>query len=555
MTESQPGKKPRVLILWGSQSGNCQALAEGYSERFRTNDWWSDAVSMEDFKSLDLSGEPLILIVTSTWGEGDPPENAIEFVDHFFSESQSRLESTRFSVLALGDTNYADFCEMGKRFDARLEELGAIRVHDRTDCDVDYEDDAETWFNALIPKLYSYSFETFAREIPAGGIPSLQPPAPPKEDLPYGKKNPFPATLLVNKRLNQPGAFKDTRHLEFSLEGSGFSYEVGDVIGTHPVNDPELIDEMIEALPFNITKPLVLKDGTSIPIREALLEHYDVRTVTKALAKKWIAKTYHPYLHAIVEDDDSLAELIDGIEVIDLLKEYPAEFKDGQEFVGMLRKLNPRLYSIASSLTAHPDQVHLTVAKVEYETKGRHRKGVASNFLCDRMKPGDTVRVFMQISKHFRLPTDLETDVIMVGPGTGIAPFRAFLQERATTKATGRNWLFFGNPHEATDFFYEDELTEYQQSGVLSRLDLAWSRDQKEKIYVQDKMREARDELWQWIEGGAHFYVCGDATRMAGDVDLAMREAIQQGANLSDEDTYAYVDQMKKDHRYQRDVY
>lgn len=375
------------------------------------------------------------------------------------------------------------------------------------------------------------------------------------EAIPFGKKNPFPAELLVNRHLNKEGAFKDTRHLEFSLKGSGFTYEAGDVIATFPKNDPDLVDEMLEVLPFNTSKPVELKDGTEMALRDALLEKFDIRTVTKAMMKKWIERTSHPYLHAIKEDDDSLAEIIDGIEVIDLLHEYPAEFKNAAEFTGMLRKLNPRLYSIASSLLAHPDEVHLTIAKVEYETKGRSRKGVASTFLCDRVEAGETVKVFMQASKHFKLPTDLSTDVIMVGPGTGIAPFRAFLEEREITKATGRNWLFFGNPYEATDFYYDDELNSFLERGILNRLDLAWSRDQAEKVYVQNKMQKAQAELWSWIDGGAHFYVCGDANRMAGDVDNALRVAIREEGGLSEEDTDAYVDQMKKDHRYQRDVY
>lgn len=549
--------KPRALILYGSQSGNAQSLSEGFEERFRSNDWWCDAVGMEDFAKVDLNDEPLIIVVTSTWGEGDPPENAIEFCEHFMSDKQARLEKSHFAVLALGDTNYADFCEMGKKFDARLEELGATRVHDRQDCDVDYEDDAEKWFDKLVPKLYEFTSETFAREVPEGALAASSAKKEPakKDEIPYGKKRPFPAKLLKNQRLNKKGAFKDTRHLEYTLAGSGFSYEVGDVIATFPKNCPDLVDEVLSVLPFNTTKSVELKDGSQVPLRQALIENFDIRTVTKSLFKKWAAKSFHPYLLAIQNDVDTIAAVIDGIEVIDLLYDYPVEIKDGQEFIGLLRKLNPRLYSIASSPNMHPDEVHLTVAKVEYETKGRHRKGVASTFLCDRMEQGDEVKVFMQVSKHFRLPEDSATDVVMVGPGTGIAPFRAFLEERSFQKGSGRNWLFFGNPYEKTDFFYEDELKNYQSEGVLTRLDLAWSRDQEDKVYVQDKMREAKADLWAWINAGAHFYVCGDASRMAGDVDAALRDAIREHGKMTDDQVDEYVDQMKKDHRYQRDVY
>ena len=375
------------------------------------------------------------------------------------------------------------------------------------------------------------------------------------EAEPYGKRNPFPSELLVNKRLNREGAFKDTRHLEFSLKGSGFTYEVGDVAAVFPHNDPDLVDEMLELVAFNTKKPVELKDGSSVPIRQALIENFDIRTVNKSLIKKWAAKSYYPYLQSAAEDPGELAKVIDGIEVIDLIQNYPVEFKDGQEFVGILRKLNPRLYSIASSLKKHPDEVHLTVAKVEYESKGRHRKGVASTFLCDRLPEGETARIFMQVSKHFRLPEDPSTDIVMVGPGTGIAPFRAFLEEREAIGAQGRNWLLFGNPYRATDYYYEEEFTEWLEKGHLHRLDLAWSRDQAHKIYVQDKIREAKAELWKWLDEGAHFYVCGDANRMAGDVDEALRETVRDGGGFSSEDADAYVDAMKKDHRYQRDVY
>ncbi len=376
------------------------------------------------------------------------------------------------------------------------------------------------------------------------------------ETIPYGKKNPFPAELLVNRKLNKEGAFKDTRHIELSLRGSGFTYEVGDVLATYPLNDPDHVDEILSLLPFRTEKSTVeLKGGPEMPLRDALIQHFDLRTVNKTVLKKWAAKTYHPYLQAAMEDDAEIAEILDGIEVIDLLYDFPREFKDGQEFVDVLRKQIPRLYSIASSLNAHPDEVHLTVAKVEYQTRGRERKGVASTFLCDRLPVGEKVMTFIQVSKHFRLPEDPAKDVVMVGPGTGIAPFRAFLEERAIQGAQGRNWLFFGNPHRGTDFFYEDEFRHFEEKGVLHRMDLAWSRDQAHKIYVQDKIREAREELWRWIDGGAHFYVCGDATRMAGDVDEALREAIREGGGFSPEEADAYVEQMKKDHRYQRDVY
>lgn len=544
--------KPRALFFYGSQSGNAQALSEGYVEIMNGDGWAAEAVSMEDHAKVDLKHEPLILVITSTWGEGDPPDTAVEFWDKFKSDEQSKLSNSRFSVLALGDTNYADFCEMGKLMDARLEELGAKRIAPRIDCDVDYEEPAEEWFRVVTSKLDEIGKEVFTTTVTASGESAE---VESTEDLPFGKKNPFPSALKYRYRLNLDPSPRDTRHLELDLEGSGLEYEVGDAVATYPLNDPALVDEVLAALPFNTAVSIQTKDKKKLPLRDALMESFDIRTVTKAILKKWAALTCHPYLHAVIEDDTEVAKILDGIEIIDLLYDFPADFKTGQDFVDLLRRLTPRLYSIASSPKKHPNEVHLTVAKVSYETKGRVRKGVASTFLCEGMGEGDTVRVFMQPTKHFKLPTDLSKDVIMVGPGTGIAPFRAFLEEREVTEATGRNWLFFGNPHEATDYFYKKEFDAMQESGVLTKLDLAWSRDQKHKIYVQDKIRENSEEIWNWLENGAHFYVCGDAQYMAPDVERALLESIRKFGGMDDKEATAYLKKLKDEHRYQRDVY
>lgn len=545
--------KPRALFLYGSQSGNAQALAEGFTEVMNNDGWGAEAVNMEDHSSLDLHEEPLILIVTSTWGEGDPPDNAVEFWEKFSSDGQAKLPNTKFSVLALGDTNYADFCEMGKRFDTRLEELGAERIAPRVDCDVDYEDPAEEWFRVVTMKLDEIGKEFFITTVKSNGAPAEE--AIPEEDIPYGKKNPFPATLTYREKLNKEPSPRDTRHIELSLEGSGFEYEVGDAIATFPKNAPEHVDEILGILPFNTSVSVTAHNGKKMPLREALIEFYDLRTVNKSILKKWAPLTCHPYLHAAIEDDAELDKILEGIEVIDLLYDFPADLKSGQEFIGLLRKLQPRLYSIASSPKAHPGEVHLTVAKVVYEAKGRTRNGVCSTFLCEGMAEGETVRVFMQPTKHFKLPEDVSKDIIMVGPGTGIAPFRSFLEEREATNATGRSWLFFGNPHKATDFFYEEQFEKMQKSGILTKIDCAWSRDQEYKIYVQDKIRENAEELWHWLDGGAHFYVCGDATYMAGDVERALLELIRKYGGLNDEGAVEYLKNLKDEHRYQRDVY
>ncbi|MDA7921131.1 sulfite reductase subunit alpha [Verrucomicrobiales bacterium] len=543
--------KPRALFLYGSQSGNAQALSEGFAERFAENGWSADAVDMEDHATVNLGMEPLVLTITSTWGEGDPPDNAIEFWEKFSAEGQGRLENTRFSVLSLGDTNYADFCEMGKRFDTRFEALGAKRIATRVDCDVDYEDLAEEWFSAVSKKLEEIGKEVFTTTVTTSGggtVESL-------ENIPFGKKRPFPAPMTARKKLNLSPSDRDTRHVELKLDGSDLEYEVGDAIATFPKNDAALVDEILSILPFNTSVSVTVPDGSKKPLRDALREDYSIRSIPKSLLKKWKALTSHPYLNAVIEDDKSVTELLEGKEVVDLLYEFPADFKSGQDFVNLLRRLQPRLYSIASSPKKHPGEVHLTVAKVTYESHGRVRKGVCSTFLCEGLEEDEEIRVFMQPTKHFRLPEDPSKDVIMVGPGTGIAPFRAFLEEREVTEAPGRNWLFFGNPHEETDYFYKDEFDEMQKNGVLSRIDVAWSRDQGYKIYVQDKIREFSEEVWNWIDGGAHFYVCGDANYMAPDVEKALFELIRKYGNLNDEGAADYIKRLKDEHRYQRDVY
>ena len=542
---------PRALFLVGSQSGNAQALADGFAEVMNDDGWSAEAVDMERHDTLDLTKEPLILVVTSTWGDGDPPDNAEDFWAKFSSDEQPRLEASKFSVLALGDTNYVDFCEMGKLFDARLEELGAERIAARIDCDVDYEDPAEEWFRAVISNLDEIGKDTFT--VATGA--SVEVTTTTAEVIPFGKKNPFPAPLKFRQKLNLEPSPRDTRHIELVLENSNLSYEVGDAVATYPRNDAPLVEEILAALPFNTSVSVDVHDGRKIPLRDALLECYDICTVTKAILKKWEPFTSHPYLRAVIDDNETVGKIVDGIEIIDLIYEFPADFKSGQEFIGLLRKLTPRLYSIASSPKKHPGEVHLTVAKVAYESKGRNRKGVCSTFLCEGMSDDETVHVFMQPAKHFKLPVDLSKDVIMVGPGTGIAPFRAFLEERQVTEAKGRNWLFFGNPHETTDYFYKEEFDAMQKDGVLTKIDLAWSRDQDHKVYVQDKIRDNAEELWNWLDEGAHFYVCGDATYMAGDVEKELLNLIQKFGGHDSEGAQAYLKQLKDDHRYQRDVY
>jgi sulfite reductase (NADPH) flavoprotein alpha-component len=388
------------------------------------------------------------------------------------------------------------------------------------------------------------------QQLPAGGQATAE-----LEEEGHSKSNPFPATVLENRNLNGPGE-KQTHQIAFSLEGSGLEYEVGDALGVYPLNPPDIVDEILANLPF---KPADVpgRDGAEVPLREALIGHYDIGLLNKALVQKWQERSGSPFLRSLVAADDKAAwdDFCRGRELIDLVIDHPADFSDAEDFVSVLKKLQPRLYSIASSPRAHPGEVHLCVGIVRYQTHGRKRGGVCSTFFADRLGGGVKPGVYVHSNPAFRLPADGNVPVIMAGPGTGIAPFRAFLEDRRATGAKGKNWLFFGNHYRATDFLYEDEINGYLADGTLARLDVAWSRDQKEKLYVQHLMMQQGAELWSWLKDGAAFYVCGDASRMAKDVDQALHAVAKEHGKLSEEEASAFINQLKKEKRYLRDVY
>lgn len=534
-----------VTVLWGSQTGNAEGLAKKLVKTLKKGNFEPEAFDMAAYDRGRLPQEKNLLVITSTYGDGEPPDNAAELYHWLLGDSAPRLEGVQFSVLALGDTNYPDFCKCGIDFDSRLEQLGAARLHPRVDSDVDYDGPFKQWSEGVLSIL-----------APAGAVSANGAAAAVDQaETGYSKKNPFPSPILANFNLNGSGE-KQTHHVALSLEGSGLEYEVGDALGVYPLNPPEVVDEILAALPFNTNTTVPLPDGGEASLREALIAHYDIGNLNKSLIQKWQARSGSPYLRSLVEADDKKAweDFCWGRDLIDLVIDHPADFIDAEDFTGTLKKLQPRLYSIASSPKAHPGEVHLCIGIVRYQSHGRKRGGICSTFLSDRaagLKPG----VFVHSNKAFRLPENGDTPVIMVGPGTGIAPFRAFLEERKITGAKGANWLFFGNPYRATDYLYSEELEAFQKEGTLQRLDLAWSRDQKEKIYVQNLMLQQGAELWKWFQDGAAFYVCGDASRMAKDVDAALHKIAEEHGGLSAEDAAAWVNQLKKDKRYLRDVY
>lgn len=538
--------KPLVL-LYGSQTGTAEGLAKKTAKAAEKIGFAPKLVDMAKYESVDLAKEENVLVITSTYGDGDPPDNAQAFWSYLRADTAPPLAHLRYSVLALGDTNYAAFCQFGKLCDERLEKLGAQRVHPRVDCDVDYDAPAKAWTDGVFAAL-------------AGTRVNCEESAASIHESPstiHDRKNPFPARLLVNRLLNAEGSAKEVRHYEISLAGSGLSYEVGDALGVLPANCSELVSDLLAALGCDGEEAVKTPDGSETSLRLALAQHYDITRPSTELLKTAAERgAADGALAALLKPArrDDLKKWLWGREVIDVITGLTTPFT-APELIGLLKKLQPRLYSISSSPKAHPGEVHLTVAAVRYDGHGRARKGVCSTFLAERCTADTPVPVFVQTSHGFRLPVDGGVPVIMCGPGTGIAPFRAFLEERRATGAGGRNWLFFGDQKRASDFLYREQLEGWLADGHLTRLDLAFSRDQAEKIYVQDRMRENTAELWAWLESGAHFYVCGDASRMAKDVDTALHQIAETAGGMSPEAAAAYVAKLRTEKRYQRDVY
>ena len=538
------GKQPKLTVLYGSESGNSETLASQTAKEAKQLGFKAEVVNMADTSPEKVAASENLLVLVSTWGEGDPPETAIDFHTAFMSDTAPKMQGTRFSVLGLGDTSYEHFCKMGKDFDSQLETLGGERIHPRVDCDVDFDDAYAAWLEGSLGALVKL----------AGPTAGAAPVAVAKEPTQYSRKNPYPAQLKERIILNGEGSAKETIHLEFDLEGSGLEYNVGDSLAVIPHNAKDVVDAVVTASKLDPAETVTLKDE-SFTLLEALTSQLDLTALSKPVLNRYNEIAQSKELDAILNDKEQLLEFIDGRDLADLLTAFPAEALNAQALVECLRKLPPRLYSIASSLKAHEEEVHLTVGVVRYDSHGRTRKGVCSTFLAERIQPGESAGVFVTANKNFKLPENPETPIIMVGPGTGIAPFRAFIEERAATNAPGKNWLFFGDQHYQTDFLYQLEWQDYLNDGLLTKLDVAFSRDQPHKVYVQDRMRENSKTLYQWLQDGAVFYVCGDASRMAHDVDRALHEIIAQEGGLSEDGATEYVKALKSDKRYLRDVY
>ncbi|MBY6052850.1 assimilatory sulfite reductase (NADPH) flavoprotein subunit [Cytobacillus firmus] len=542
-----PAIPKEVTILFGSQTGNAQNLAKKAGKTLEERGFQVNVSAMSDFKPNNLKKVKNLLIVVSTHGEGDPPDNALTFHEFIHGKRAPKLEDFRYSVLALGDSSYEFFCQTGKDFDKRLEELGGTRITPRVDCDLDFEEPAAVWAEAVLAGL---SDGESSSPSPSAASVSASAPA---ESL-YSRSNPFRAEVLENIKLNGRGSNKETRHLEISLEGSGLTYQPGDSLGVYPENDPELVNLLLAEMNWDPEEAVRVKEET-VKLKEALSSHFEITVLTKPLVEKAAKLSGNEELHQLALDSSRLKSYIDGRDLIDLVRDFKPWSSSAQEFVSILRKIPARLYSISSSFEANPDEVHLTIGAVRYDAHGRERKGVCSILCAERLQPGDTLPVFIQHNENFKLPENPETPIIMVGPGTGIAPFRSFMQEREENGAEGKSWLFFGDQHFVTDFLYQTEWQKWLMDGVLSKLDVAFSRDDDEKVYVQHRMQENSRELFQWLEQGAAVYICGDEKNMAHDVHNTLIDIIEKEGGMSREQAAEYLADMQKNKRYQRDVY
>ncbi|WP_061036326.1 MULTISPECIES: assimilatory sulfite reductase (NADPH) flavoprotein subunit [Vibrio] len=538
----------KLSIIFASQTGNAKGVAEALEQEAKAEGIVVELFDASDYKGKNLAKETHVIIVASTNGEGEAPDNAIELHEFLQSKKAPKLPNLQYAVIALGDSSYEFFCQTGKDFDTYLSKLGATAFIDRIDCDVDYEAPAAEWRKQALEQVkeaLSSGNEAEVVQLPVGQ-------AAPGHSA-YNKQNPYTATLLTSQKITGRDSGKDVRHVEIDLEDSGLTYQAGDALGVWFDNSSELANAILAKAGLSGVESVEV-DGESLSIHSALVSKYEITASNPQFVTKFAELSGSKKLQKLVEDKDKLREYAANTQVVDVLAEKKTKLS-AEELVGLLRRLTPRLYSIASSQTEVDEEVHLTVGLVEYDKGDEKRYGGASGFLAQRLEEGGEVKVFVEHNNNFKLPQDDNTAIIMVGPGTGIAPFRSFIQERDNRDAEGKNWLFFGDRTFTQDFLYQVEWQKYLKSGLLTRLDVAFSRDQAEKVYVQHRILENAEQVWQWIQDGAYIYVCGDATRMAKDVHDALVFVAEQQGKLSREEAEAFINDLRKAKRYQRDVY
>lgn len=544
---AQAVEAPAITLISASQTGNARRVAEALRDDLQAAQLNVKLVNAGDYKFKQIAGEKLLVVVTSTQGEGEPPEEAVALHKFLFSKKAPKLDGTAFAVFGLGDTSYEFFCQSGKDFDSKLAELGGERLLDRVDAGVEYQAAAAEWRARVVDVLKARAPTAAPAQLATSGAVNEI------HTSPYTKEAPLTATLAVNQKITGRDSEKDVRHIEIDLGDSGLRYQPGDALGVWYQNDPALVKELVELLWLKGDEPVTI-EGKTLPLAQALEWHFELTVNTANIVENYATLTRSETLLPLVGDKAQLQHYAATTPIVDMVRFSPAQL-DAEALIGLLRPLTPRLYSIASSQAEAENEVHVTVGVVRYDIEGRARAGGASSFLADRVEEDGEVRIFIEHNDNFRLPANPQTPVIMIGPGTGIAPFRAFMQQRAAEGAEGKNWLFFGNPHFTEDFLYQVEWQSYVKEGVLSRIDLAWSRDQQQKIYVQDKLREQGAEVWRWINDGAHIYVCGDVNRMAKDVEQALLEVIAEYGAMDAEAADEFLSELRVERRYQRDVY
>lgn len=544
-----PAAEPlRVAVISASQTGNARKVAAELQQRLAAAGVNAVHAAAADYKPKNIAGEQLVLLVTSTQGEGEPPEEALSLYKLLSGKKAPNLSGLKFAVLGLGDSSYPMFCGAGKSFDELLAKLGGERLLERQDCDLEYQAEAAAWLDKIVPLVGSLAAAPAAAATGTGNASGSPAPAAPASA--YNKANPFPATLLARQKITGRDSEKDVRHIEIDLSGSGLQYRAGDALGVWFENDPAVVDEILAAVSLKGDEP-VNAGGQGKTVREALLHDWEIGLNTPQFVQGYAEISSNPALKEAAADASAYAA---ANPIAGIVSQYPAALTAGQ-LAGLLRPLAPRLYSISSAPEEVGEEVHLTVGVLRYEHNGIPRTGAASGFLGGRLEEEGTVRVFVEENPRFRLPENPDTPVIMIGAGTGVAPFRAFMQQRAANGDSGKNWLIFGNQYFTQDFLYQTEWQGWAKDGLLNKYDFAWSRDQEEKIYVQHKIREEAAELWQWLQQGAHIYVCGDASRMAKDVEQALLDTIAEQGGLSADDADEYLDNLRQEGRYQRDVY
>jgi sulfite reductase (NADPH) flavoprotein alpha-component len=537
-----------ITLLYGSETGNSAGLAQSFGARLRVAGHDVRVSDMNHYKVRQLKDERFLLVITSTHGEGDPPQSGLNFFEFVEGLKAPTLPGLKFAVLALGDSTYEKYCEAGKRLDRRLEALGAVRLAARIDCDVDFEAPSAAWMDRVQPLLPKEQKGVQAAVLSVVAAPVAATPA-------FGKRTPLRAQVIENLLLTGRGSSKETRHIEFSLAGSGLSYEPGDALGLLPSNDRAIVEAILSQTDLDGEAAAKGRDGETT-LADVLTSELEIQTATPRFLEAWARLSGAAALQRLNAPENSAERnaFLHGHHVIDIVRAFPAPGIAAADFLSGLRPLQPRLYSIASSLASAPDEVPLTVAAVRYELHGEPRAGIASGQLAGRAEPGAILPVYVQSNPHFRLPSD-DSPIIMIGAGTGVAPYRAFLQEREVRGSTGKSWLFFGERNVRSDFLYQVEWQEYLRSGLLARMDVAFSRDRTERVYVQHKLRQKGADIFAWLEEGAHLYVCGDAANMAPDVHQALLCAVQEHSRLDPDEAEEYLRTLQRDHRYQRDVY